>query len=437
MNKNLTIISIIALILILSGFFAIRLLGSPAELWSLLQKTITRAPEQTTVPEEAPLPNRFFPTGDPRVIVPPAPIDIPDGTDGEPLPIPQLDNRFRQISSQPVVNVVQVGDGATSQIIYLDKATGHLYSVGEMGLAKRLSNTTIPKVLELVAGQSGEQLRLIARYLKDGRLQNFSGTLRTQTKTEVETETEIETEEPGEVEGILLTSTMSQVAVSPQQDKIFYLNQSGDGTTGILANFDDTDRQTIFTHPLTEWQLDWPSNSTVAITTKPSSQLPGLLYVVDLQTKNLRRLIGEVPGLSAKVSPDGSKVLYSGSSSATGPFIALYDIKQDLIDRLPNRTLADKCTWSKDNITIYCGIPKTLPANDYPEDWYSGEVSFSDNLWKINTQTGSGEIIFNPELSGSGEIDAVNLTPDKTEGALYLINKRDATLWELDLQSTF
>jgi hypothetical protein len=71
----------------------------------------------------------------------------------------------------------------------------------------------------------------------------------------------------------------------------------------------------------------------------------------------------------------------------------------------------------------------------YPDDWYRGEVSFSDQIWKINLNDGSTNMLIDPILIPDGEdIDATNLALDANEDYLFFINKKDSFLWELGLR---
>ncbi len=98
------------------------------------------------------------------------------------------------------------------------------------------------------------------------------------------------------------------------------------------------------------------------------------------------------------------------------------------------RTTTDKCVWSKLNPSeVYCAVPTEIPTGIYPDDWYRGNVQFADQIWHLDTVTGEVHIIANL-LSLSNElIDVINPELDPKENFLYFMNKRDLTLWSLDL----
>ena len=94
-------------------------------------------------------------------------------------------------------------------------------------------------------------------------------------------------------------------------------------------------------------------------------------------------------------------------------------------------TLPEKCVFSKtDENKIYCAVPISMPSAKYPDEWYQGLISFSDNLWQINVNTGIAKIIFY-----KSDFDITNLFTDKNENYLFFTNKKDSTLWSLQISN--
>ena len=85
--------------------------------------------------------------------------------------------------------------------------------------------------------------------------------------------------------------------------------------------------------------------------------------------------------------------------------------------------------------TIYCAIPKSITRGTYPDLWYKGETSFSDEIWKINVESGITTKLINPiTVIGGEEIDAIKLALDADENYLFFVNKKDSYLWKLELK---
>ena len=71
-------------------------------------------------------------------------------------------------------------------------------------------------------------------------------------------------------------------------------------------------------------------------------------------------------------------------------------------------------------------------AAQYPDDWWSGEVTFNDNLWRVNTDTGEAKIIWSNQPGNS--FDAINLILDEADKRLIFTDRWSAILWSLDLR---
>jgi hypothetical protein len=130
------------------------------------------------------------------------------------------------------------------------------------------------------------------------------------------------------------------------------------------------------------------------------------------------------------MSPNGKYVLVGNNSMS----LYVYDVVTKSYSRLGINTLPEKCTWNKGSADVYCAVPNFIDNALYPDDWYKGEISFSDQIWKVNTITGNAEILADPILVPGGEdIDGIKLSVDENEKYLFFVNKKDSYLWELEL----
>lgn len=344
---------------------------------------------------------------------------------------------FNKISERPVAGATLV---ASTTIVYMDKATGHLYALESENLAipaRQITNTTIPKVNQFFAGQTKDGLMVIARYLKGDQIQNFSASLVNSFGSSTEP-FRFDRDETAELRGAFLGPNIYEIIAAPRQDRIFYLEKTpnNQGSVGYLAKWDGSGKSLVFSSPLIEWLAAWPNDNTLALQTKTSSAVGGSLYLIDLKTKKDRLVFSDIPGLSTRVNPNAKKTLYSGNTTQ-GTVFGVYALADNFFNRLPVTTLAEKCVWSQNNVTIYCAVPQRL-SGALPEDWYQGKISFADNIWKIDTETKQAEIIYNPSIARLGqEIDATLLFLNSDETTLFLIDKRDQELWALNLESAF
>ena len=70
---------------------------------------------------------------------------------------------------------------------------------------------------------------------------------------------------------------------------------------------------------------------------------------------------------------------------------------------------------------------------NFPDDWYQGLFSFSDNLYKVNTSTGTTSLIADMNATYSQNLDIVNPALSANEKYFIFKNKTDGTLWSIKL----
>lgn len=334
---------------------------------------------------------------------------------------------LKELSTRPSAGAMVIATSSGIFARFIEKGTGNVYQVSpENSDEVRLSNTTIPKIQEVV--WQGDALHLIARYTKDGEndtIQSYYAKLTSPTAVEPD----------GALQGAFLSDNISFIAKNPDQNKIFYIIPNSGGSTGILSNFDGTGKIQIFASPLKEWQTQWVSANTIALLTKPSAGIQGFLFFLNAKTGALTRAITGVNGLTALVSPDSSTALYSTSYQGTLS-LNLYSFSAGTTESVAIATLPEKCVWSKnDTATIYCGVPNYIPNGAYPDDWYQGLTSFSDDIWKIDATTGTARIIAHLKNLSGKDIDTTNLFMDEKENYLFFTNKKDFHVWSLKLNN--
>jgi hypothetical protein len=248
----------------------------------------------------------------------------------------------------------------------------------------------------------------------------------------------VQTVTPYELRGKNLPADTIGYAVSPQKDKVFILVQQGstgsNGSIGYVANFDGTKATQIFTTPLTQLNVDWPSDNIITITNKGTADRAGFLYFVNPKTGTWRKILGPLNGLSTKVSPDGKRIFISVSGTSNDVISGIYNVASSSATDVVLHTLADKCVWGNFYTEIvYCAVPFQSISATYPDDWYKGTLSTVDKIWQINAVTGETKLV--APLIGQADrvIDAYNLGVDAKDNYLFFVNKNDLSLWSLDL----
>ncbi|MBU3925599.1 hypothetical protein KJ763_00305 [Patescibacteria group bacterium] len=351
----------------------------------------------------------FFPSGGDRDINGDGSL-FPNGDDN---PQGYLNNANLFKLSQSAVSGLST---ATTSIKYIEKSTGHIFEINPDGQNRnRISNTTILKSFESFWSTDGNSL--IVRYLEDSgdyfNIRNFSGSFSASTS----------------LEGIFLPNDIKSLVVSPEEKSIFYLIPSGDSNIGLTASFLNEKKKQIISIPFGEFNVSWPSKNIISFNTKPSAEIEGHVYFLNLKTGGFNKIFGDIKGLVSLVSPDASKILFS-QTSGKRIISKIYDIDKKTESGFWVNTIPDKCVWSKkEKGVIYCGTPNSLPNADYPDEWYQGLVSFNDSLWKINIDIGES-ILVAPDLN----MDMINLSLTPDEDYLVFINKKDNTLFSLKLE---
>ncbi len=351
-----------------------------------------------------------------------------------PVKMPKL----RQLSSTPVggmsASTTMIRSLTLASTTYeativrfIDRGTGHIYQANDINLGiNKITNTTLPKIYESYWNKNSNTL--ILRYLKENtdKITNFYAEIRSVGSSTAST-TNI-----SEIKGKYLSSDIKEIAVSPAGDKIFTWNIENDNGNGYISSFDEKNKVKIVDSPLTQVNIAWPEASTVTFTTKGNSQTAGYAYSANTKTGEIKKLLGGVPGLSVKLSADAKKLLYSigGEKLSMG----VLNIKDGSSKAMIFSTLADKCIWStlRKN-ELYCSVPTEIPTAAYPEDWYKGTLSFVDQIWHIDTDTGEVHLLANLLTLSNQLIDAQELSLDSKENFLYFMNKRNLSLWSLDL----
>ena len=338
--------------------------------------------------------------------------------------------RLIQLYKNPTSgSVFFVNKNNQSVLRFVDRAVGNIYEYApdtQTGEVQRITNTTIPKIQEAVWSKSGNDL--VLRYLDNNtdNISSFSGKITAGSSS---------INSFGEIIGQFLSSNIKQLAINPSGNKIFELIEKSDksGTYGFTTNLDGSGKKIIFDSPISYWNVSWVKENVITFTTKPNYRDVGLLYFFNPQTYSMNRILGNITGMSTITNKDASLVAYSYNTNNSF-FLDVYDVVNKISKNLQIATLADKCVWGNTNTKIlYCAIPQTITTDDYPDSWYQGLMSFSDNIWKIDTNTGATEELYQIGSNENANIDVFDLKISTDDQYLVFSNKTDLSLWLLKL----
>jgi len=299
------------------------------------------------------------------------------------------------------------------KVEYIERESGNIYAFQAHGRTlTRLTNKTLPGVVEASWVNDGSLAfaRFIAKTNSDEHIASYALPVN------------------GGV-GYFLEQDLEQVLVTGSST-LMTLMSGTDGSTATLSTPAGTNVRTLFNSPLSAIRVRSGGGVYVA-TTKASFGRDGYTFVIDPKSGTFTHALGPLTGLSAVVSPTGKFILYSYLERGK-IVLSLFDMTSHTATRLPLTTLAEKCVWSGDGASIYCGVPTDM-VGKLPDDWYQGVTSFTDRLWKIDLSSRVAVLLIDPKQAGDTDIDMTGLTIDRTSDVLVFTNKQDGTLWSYDL----
>lgn len=331
---------------------------------------------------------------------------------------------LKQLTANAVSGFTLIEKASSTKVRFSEKETGHIFDINISDSRRnRVSNTTIPKANETIFVNNGSTI--IYRYVTEGTNTISTYTANIPEKSE-------DDNSKTELSGSFLQDEAVELIPSPDDTQILTLLRFG-GSLGTISQVDGAKKTQVWSAPLSEWTPAWNNLKQITMTTKPSSSVPGYSYSVDLISKKISRIVGNINGLTISPSPDGKRYLVSNNTLE----LSLLRKGEGSSIGLGVKTLPEKCAWSKDGVNIYCAIPRTIYASSigYPDIWYMGLVSFSDDIWHINTDTWTTNLVYEMKGKSREDIDAINIKLNKSENSIFFVNKTDSSLWELNLNN--
>jgi hypothetical protein len=79
-------------------------------------------------------------------------------------------------------------------------------------------------------------------------------------------------------------------------------------------------------------------------------------------------------------------------------------------------------------------VPKAFEAGDYPDMWYQGLTSFTDDIWMINTDTMASTLVYDINAQTANNMDITDMQIDKGDNYLFFTDKSSLSFWSLNLK---
>lgn len=345
-----------------------------------------------------------------------------------PAPINGKLPQLIKLTNEPIAGAIAFTKDETETVRYFSK-NGEIREINMSNIEDtQLDIKTVQNVHDAIWKNDGETyiIRFLDKIKGDDVIRTYWSNI---TKSEDETEPAAGFF-PDNIRELAASYDNSQISYICT-DKCDFLAK--ENSFGITSNFDGTSKKQVMFSPLTQWQIQWPSEDMFTITSAPSYGIPGYLYKVDPNSNKMVRLLGDIPALTTTINPTGDKVLYAGSgeSYVTG----IHTLSQHNTVNIPLKVVPEKCAWGTVRTELaYCSVPKELTEKGFPDNWYQGVVSYEDTLWVIDTDAvANTNIVIKLSQEGGEKIDAINLFFGPNDDYLYFTNKVDNALWSYRL----
>ncbi len=305
-------------------------------------------------------------------------------------------------------------------IRYVERATGNVFESPVPDVVEtRLSSTRIPQIHDALFGNGGKSV--VLRYVKEDNqtIETFAG--------------QVPATPEGEMQGVFFNENITNMTVSPDSSRLFYLFNFDTGATGTTSGFAGDNKFQLFDMPYTEWLSQWINTKNILLTTKASGLASGYAYSVDSTSGVFNKVLGNINGLTTLGSPDGKWILYN-SYEGQSLSLGLYNTEEKSLKPYAIGDLPEKCAFTADSLYIYCGAPKKIPGGLYPDDWYQGSVLFTDSVIRFNITTGGVESVADVSMIAGVDIDVYKPFIDPTGQYFVFEDKHNYSLWALALQ---
>ncbi len=382
-------------------------------------------------------PQQTFGQGDVRA----GAVAAPQGGQGsanaaEPIQSPVSKQKVFKISDGPVAGAALMQDGRPTTTIarFVMQQNGHVLDlpIDSPGKVSRAaSNTTIPgaqRVVWAVQTVSSRQVAAAAvlQYVDNGTIKSVALAFPQAT-------TSASSSMPSPVRIQFLPDNLTGLAASPDGLSLVYLAATASGSDGYVARADGTSPKKLFSLPLSQMRISWPSPGVILAASAPAAGVPGITFSINAGSGAVSPTL-YAPGLTATADPSFSRVVYQ-NASAQGRTTYSHDTKSNLDRPLSFDPIPEKCVWSQlEAGFMYCAVPLSYTAPNYLDLWHQGAASAADSIVAYDLITGQTTIIATPGGADGGVAsDAMQLALSADEKYLLFVSKGARSLWGVRL----
>lgn len=350
-----------------------------------------------------------------------------DTVDQTPNTQTSLTQKIFRVVDGPIVNatVVQTLRPTTTLARYVQQNNGHVLEVAldSSGAVPRpISNTTIPGVSRALWAEGGQAV--ILQYLDTGVVKTvylgFSGASSTTTRPVIIK---------------FLPDGIQDIAVSSNGTSVAYLLRTAQGTDGYTAKADGTGSKKVFSLPLKEVLISWPSTNTILAYSKSASSAPGIAFSINVTSGAVTSLLYTY-GLTLTADPAFEYLVYQTTlTGASDPITYARQNSSGKVAELSFDPYPEKCIWNMStSTTMYCAGPLQYVDRNYLDLLHQGAAAVSEAITAHNISQGTSEIIAAPGGDEGGVDSVIDTMSLSTDGKYLLFVRRgDYSLWGVRL----
>jgi len=353
----------------------------------------------------------------------------------EQIPSPTSQQKIFKISDGPVAGAsfMQELRPTTTVARFVMQQNGHVLDLAidsPGSVARAASNTTIPGAARVVWQTQNIDGHLAAagavlQYIDNTTIKTVALTFPTATSSTTTT-----TRAPVRIQ--FLPDNIAGIAPSPDSKSMAYMLRSASGVDGYIARADGTNPKKLFSLPLSQVALSWPSAGTLLAASKPAAGVAGIALSINAASGAvLPILYGQ--GLTAIADAGFAQVIYQTASGVRTTYV--HDTKTNLDRPLSFDPSPEKCAWSRTlSGFMYCAAPLIYVPPTYLDLWHQGSAAAADTLLSYDLVTGNTTIIATPGAQDGGEAaDILEVSVSADDKYLMFIKKGDRSLWGVRL----
>lgn len=325
----------------------------------------------------------------------------------------QEEDFFGSISDEPVLDFFAYTKNSVAAI----RTDGAIFKIEKDQIAF-LSSSKIQNIISTSFSYNGQKIMVLF-----GDRENPQVSIFDITKKSWESVTE-----PG----------ITSATWSPYNYQIAYLKKQKETTLVIRDTKNIGSKpQTVATISLQDVFIEWPENTIVLLSEKPSGYTKTSSWVFDIKTKRMQSLEEDQFGLTIKTNLPFSKYLRLTVDPITNKNgqLTLVDALNNTEKNLSFLTIPEKCSFEQiqrpDNATgteemLLCGVPENeddIKRAILPDSYYKKTLFTIDTIIKINPIT--GEIV--PIVTTDKEFDATNIAVSNNR--IFFINRYDKKIY--------